>query len=122
MTGASTTTDTVTTGNLVTEAVREIVRWYRRRDFAAKKLADVCDASPRTTEEWLQGRSLPTSAETLMRLAAEHRELQAVLNLHIERLRHAADMKKLRRKAHEEMVRKNSAATGPRSRPRDELD
>lgn len=122
MTAGSINADTGATGNYVTELLRAIIQSYRRRDYAAKKLADVTGVSHRTAEEWLQDRTLPASAETLRRLAAEHPELQAAVNAHIERLRFAAEMKQARRKAHAAMVRESAACGVPRCRPLHERD
>lgn len=122
MTAGSINADTGATGNYVTELLRAIIQSYRRRDYAAKKLADVTGVSHRTAEEWLQDRTLPASAETLLRLAAEHPELQAAVNAHIERLRFAAEMKQARRKAHAAMVRENAVGGVPRCRPLHERD
>jgi len=122
MIAASTTGDTDTGGNPVTNLLRRVIQSYRRRDYAAKRLASVTGVSHRTAEDWLQDRTLPANAETLLRLAAEHPELQAAVNAHIERLRFASEMKQARRKAHAALVRENSADPVPRYRPLHERD
>lgn len=117
MSAAATTSDTDGTGNAVTQILRRVIQSYRRRDYAAKRLAEVAGTSHRTAEDWLQDRTLPASAETLLRLAAEHPELQAAVNAHIERLRFANEMKIARRKAHVQMDRENLVGRVPRHRP-----
>lgn len=106
MTGRATIVDTVRPGRSVTDRIRAIVALYRRR-HGAKRLADVARVSARTAQDWLQDRAVPSSAETLLRLMAEHPDLYDAINRDVVRLRDAAAVavRIKARKQHEETVR-----------------
>ena len=89
MTGRATCVDTVRPVGSVTDRIRAIVALYRRR-HGAKRLARVARVSARTAQDWLQGRAVPDSADTLLLLMAQHPDLHDAINRDVQRLRDAA--------------------------------